>query len=866
MRGFPATIRLAGGRVARVDPTRLVARLASPGRAGHPVLTSTTRRRLAAMGLRVEGDAGPGGDDRGLLEVNHGSRHVWLRSTGKRAVASVATVGRATGRSVQWLAPVYRLTGVQGPDAWFLARPDVILLRAAAKAHAPLSRLTSPNGLHEDSDKSRYLGGWRYFEVDQGSRGNALVLRERLLKAGVPAELEYVPLRSMRLFTPDDEYFPSQWNMTRVGAPAAWDVTTGDARVIVAVIDSGCDLEHADLRHAYVPGGGFNAGDLTLDGSPVVLAMSGRRDGHGTSVVSVIAAEIDNALGLAGLASGCRVLPVALPEGSTAELAVGIRKAAMDGARVLNLSVSIGDFYFRTYVRDAIDDAVAADCVICASAGNSDTSPLVPIARYPPVMGIGGSDEMDRRWRDPAHGLGSHFGDELVDGVSVGVSVVAPAVDIWAADLTGFEGSMLAPSPLGDYIRGGTTVTGERFPSPFGMTSAATPHVSAAAALLRSAHALSATDVRRVIERTADRVGPYAYEDVPGYPGGSRHPEMGYGRLDVFRALDLGDVMIADWPGDRGVEPSTPPGGNFYTFSDIVIQPAPGGAFDPSDPMTAGVIERGRDHVAWVRVRNAGPAVARGVRVSLRATPWVGLEFEYPEDWMGTGDPPGVRPDVVDAGPFTLAAGEARLAEFRFTAAQIETMAGWSDTAWHPCLLGVATATNDYAFDAAPGGPALQMRRNNLAQRNLTVAPVALRRSARFPFVMGHPANPDPRLEVVIDAATLVRAGEVWFVPSDDGKSFPAGRRARAFASERVRIGRVSGGKPGRVGGRRAIRLTHPRSVVEVFRPRAARFVAQVVVRLPAKRPAATSWPVRIEQRVEGLGATGGATVIFVSD
>jgi hypothetical protein len=599
---------------------------------------------------------------------------------------------------------------------------------------------------------------------------------------------------------------------------------------------------------------------MTLDGSPIVDAASGHGDWHGTAVAGVVAAASDNRLGVAGLASSCGLLPVAIPEGSTVENAVAIRYAVDAGARILNLSWAIGSVWFDTHVRGAIDTAISRGCLVCAAAGNGDAPALLLPAGYPPVMACGGSAEDDTRWRRPERGLGSHYGDETRYGAPTGVSVVAPAANIPTTDISGLDGFTPAASPFGDYVVGDPA---RGITAYFSQTSAATPHVAAAAALLLSAHpGLDAGGARRLLERTAEKVGGYAYRDVDGYPSGSRHPEMGYGRLHLHRAIDSGDVMIADWWGDHGIEPSTPPGGNFWTWSDLVIAPASDvGVFDPDSAERSSVIVPGEDHTVTVRVGNRGPAAARDVQVEVRATPWAGTEFVYPQDWERE-DTLHVRATPLDGPIAMLPAGDDRLLRFTFSVDQIATLAGWSDLRWHPCLLAVATASNDHAFASAPGGPALQMRRNNLAQRNLTVATAREAHTLSLPFVTGHPDNKTTHFELCVDAGRAALDGELHLVVDDEGTAFPALRAASGFARGALEIVKVSGGRLEPLGNLRAVRQLAPRLVVELRAPRPGRRPLHLAFRTPASAPAGTPFLLAVAQRQAVGGVVGGVTML----
>jgi hypothetical protein len=422
-------------------------------------------------------------------------------------------------------------------------------------------------------------------------------------------------------------------------------------------------------------------------------------------------------------------------------------------------------------------------------------------------------------------------------------------LNIFSTDLIGSQGVNPGASPYGDY-------------GYFHATSAATPHVSGLAAMILSREpSLSGPAVRRIIERTAQRVGGYAYHDVAGYPSGTRHIEMGYGRIHAFRGADLGDVMIADWPSDDGVEPSTPPGGVYWRTSDLVIRPTDDGVFDPADPDAASVLERGRDHTIYARVRNLGPAEARNVHVEVRVTPWVGTEFVYPTDWT-IDDPLHLRPTPVEVDFAAMAPGSApALARFTLTAAQVEVAAGWGARPWHPCLLGVVTADNDYAFAAASGGPALQTARNNLAQRNLTVAGREMR-SADWPFVIGHPEDRERTMELVIDAGRIALDGRVQLVLDDDGKAFPILTRAQGWGGGRIDLVKVDAGQPSAAGARRTITMTGPRMIVRLALSRPGRYPLRLSVRRPGRVTGAERFTISVAQRSPRRGVVGGASLV----
>src|SRR4051812_25863488 len=117
-----------------------------------------------------------------------------------------------------------------------------------------------------------------------------------------------------------------QWGLDQVHADQAWKITRG-AGVVVAVIDSGVDLGHPDLKGALLPGKDFTGGGSVADDC-----------GHGTEVTGVIAARAGNGIGIAGVAPDVKILPIRDGAGCTVDMdsmRQGIDYAVAHGARVV---------------------------------------------------------------------------------------------------------------------------------------------------------------------------------------------------------------------------------------------------------------------------------------------------------------------------------------------------------------------------------------------------------------------------------------------------------------------------------------------------------------------------------------------------
>jgi hypothetical protein len=407
--------------------------------------------------------------------------------------------------------------------------------------------------------------------------------------------------------------------------------------------------------------------------------------------------------------------------------------------------------------------AYEGNIVLVASSGNQ--GPAVPNivgypACHPKVLAVGASDKQDHRgvWSTTQ---ASQYGTEL--------GVVAPGEAIWTTDLSGSQAgwnNKLAPHspPYGD--------SAGNYYSQFGKTSGATPHVAGLAGLLRSLHPTLTNDqIRFVIEKTAEKVGgyAYAYDTAPpsgtdrAHPSGTWYNEMGYGRINVNRALDFADVYIKDNPADDGRMPFF---GNFWDDSDIIVRQIDDLVFKkPDDP-----VKKGKPCHLYVRVTNLGPAKARNVQVSLRAVPFAGTQFVYPNDWKGVV-PNSVQPKCIATVQNPLDPGKTDLARFSLTAVQVDQLFGWESKSWHPCLLAEVTCDNDY--NVTPTGGAHTWESNNLAQRNLTNIMTTYGSQVNFPFVAGNRLNTELYMELDIDRSRLPRELELLLNPADSKFRIP---------------------------------------------------------------------------------------------
>ncbi|HEY0775387.1 MAG TPA: S8 family peptidase [Nocardioidaceae bacterium] len=332
----------------------------------------------------------------------------------------------------------------------------------------------------------------------------------------------------------NDPLRTQQWGLDQIHAEEAWTATTG-AGAVVAVVDSGVDLTHPDLKANLVPGATFIECDPSCGNGdwkgPDGVGNPG--DEHGTHVSGIVAAVTDNGLGVAGTAPDAQIMPIkALEEGSGSfeDIANGIRYAVDHGADVVNLSIgalpgvqALTITGVESTVTEAIAYAADNGVLVVAAAGN-ESFPVCDTPSFEPgALCVTSTDRQE---------LPSWFSNGAVKPDLE--AVAAPG----GAGLVFCEDDIVSTVPVGT----GNPTCGETDYDYYAGTSMATPHVAGVGALL-VAQGRTLDNIKAALMDTAR---------TPGVGTGVFTTSYGHGIVDAAAAVAYEGAAVVTTKGNKG--------------------------------------------------------------------------------------------------------------------------------------------------------------------------------------------------------------------------------------------------------------------------------------------------------------------------
>jgi subtilisin family serine protease len=427
----------------------------------------------------------------------------------------------ARSGDIDFVSPVF-LAGTQSLP-WIVTRDIIVSIDPTLAIDARDDLLTSiPGGVIQEQ-----LGGMDGVVLIETDLTNAFEVLDLVKMLEGRPEIRFAQTDAIwwampQSSVPNDPFWSQMWGLEQssdqdMDALGAWDLTTGDPEILVAVFDDGLDQDHPDMNQ--MPGYNFTGSGNDGD-------HEDECDGHGTCVASCISSRLDNGLGTVGIAPSCRTVGMKIfnsvsffgfclgfLESQDSWTVAGLDQAVAIGAKVTNSSWGGGAA--STVVNAAFDSARAAGVLHVAAAGNDGTTTIGWPASHGSLLAVSA--------------LSSSGNLASFSTSGIGLFCSAPGEGIWCADAVGADG----------FGTGDTTqIDG---------TSFASPYVAGVAALVFSMDpTLSPDQVETILSETAVDRGAVGYDT-----------QYGWGFVNAQAAVEAVDVETpcqGDIDGNNSVD------------------------------------------------------------------------------------------------------------------------------------------------------------------------------------------------------------------------------------------------------------------------------------------------------------------------
>jgi subtilisin family serine protease/subtilisin-like proprotein convertase family protein len=472
--------------------------------------------------------------------------------------------------NVDFVSHIYQIQNNPGTVVYL---GDQITIQFAASVDAAFIKTVAATfNLVQDKAVSG-LPSTFVFLVGKNATENPIKIANRL--QSLPEVLAAEPNIIIRIephYKPRDPLYPQQWYLnnnggnqlaplTHIFVEQAWDITRGVRSVVVAVVDDSFDLNHPDFQ-----GSGKVVAPRNLKDDNFLPLASDSDMSHGTACAGVAVAE-ENGTGIVGVAPGCALMPIRTTGFLDDESIEQIFDWAVEkGASVISCSWGASAVYFPLSLRQRAAITRAATkgrngkgCVILFAAGNANrpidgtlneknwvknivsgnTKWLSGFAVHPDVITVSATTSLGKK------AAYSNWGESI--------SVCAPSNNAPPGMWFQATGYVYTTPPIATTLPGLGVLTTDQlgaagydkgdFTNDFGGTSSATPVVAGVAALILSANSnLTAQQVKKILQETADKIVDPDPDPQLGMRSGSYdalgHSQwFGYGKVNAWKAV-----------------------------------------------------------------------------------------------------------------------------------------------------------------------------------------------------------------------------------------------------------------------------------------------------------------------------------------
>ncbi len=376
---------------------------------------------------------------------------------------------------------------------------------------------------------------------------------------------------------PNDPYYgaTNQWNLLKMDLERAWDVTTGNSPMTIAILDQGIDRNHEDLAATRwtnpsdpVNGIDEDAEDELIcigrtflddfwgwdfiddDNEPLPLASA-----HGTAAAGMACAARDNSTGIASISGGSQSLrPIkwlSFSVNTTTQQADAIRYCRCKGIKIISMSF-VGTP--NSLVGNELRDFASSGGLLFGGSGNGCGEDVRWPASHDSVIAVGATGPNDVRWDYSNYGPALDLVAPSGEFTNAGCPISTPP-GVWSTD------NPLVPFGANSSYNPTLCLCppeNELYVSMFGGTSAACPQAAAVAALVWSHRpGLTNGQVRQILQRSARDLGTAGRDD-----------QYGYGRIDAYRALTKWGTITSSTTWGAPGTPST-----IYVSGDLTVAP-----------------------------------------------------------------------------------------------------------------------------------------------------------------------------------------------------------------------------------------------------------------------------------------------------